>query len=132
MGMMGPPQRTRVLIVDTHRGVRDGLAALLTCDEEFEVVGEADTEDGALAQALRLQPDLVLMDLELPSGSGEGALCRLRDAGWTGVVVATGLNGDVARLRRLLEGCCQGYIQKGARPEDVLRTVRAAVARSRN
>jgi DNA-binding NarL/FixJ family response regulator len=122
--------KTRVLIVDGLRAVREGLAALLTSEGDFEVVGEADTEADALERAVTLHPDLVLLDLELPTMDGEAALRRLREAGVTAVVVALGLSGDTARQQRLINGCCRGYIQKGIRPQDVLRTVRAALGQA--
>jgi len=122
--------KTRVLIVDGLRAVREGLAALLTSEGDFEVVGEADTEADALERAVTLHPDLVLLDLELPTMDGEAALRRLREAGVTAVVVALGLSGDTARQQRLINGCCRGYIQKGIHPQDVLRTVRTALGQA--
>jgi len=125
--MDGPRPRIRVVIVDRLRPVREGLTALLTCEGEFDVVGEAEGEEDALQRVLALRPDLVLLDLELPCGGGEGLVRRLREAGVTPIVVALGLNGDLLRPQRLIGDCCQGYIQKGARPAEVLRTIRAAL-----
>jgi DNA-binding NarL/FixJ family response regulator len=121
------PKRTRVLIVDRYAAVREGLAALLTSEDEFEVVGEAATAAEALKQVGALHPDLVLLDMEMPLG-GVQALKDLRAAADTPVVVALSMNGKPA----LSEDCaqpCDGYIQKGITPEDVLRTIRAALAK---
>ncbi len=120
-------QRTRVLIVDSYAAVREGLSALLTSEEDFEVVGEADNVADAVLQAAVLRPDLLLLDLEMPALNGESTLDWLRGTTVSPVVVALGMNGDLSRQRRLTTGACQGYIQKGIRPEDVLRTIRTAM-----
>jgi DNA-binding NarL/FixJ family response regulator len=129
LGQQGP--RTRVLIVDNLAAVREGLAALLTAEGDFEVVGEADSAEEAVRQALESRPDLVLLEVELPNQEAEASLQRLEAAGLDAALVALGLNGDSARWAELCAGPCDGYIQKGARPEEVLRTVRAALRRRR-
>ena len=93
MGQQGP--RTRVLIVDNLAAVREGLAALLTAEGDFEVVGEADSADEAVRQALESRPDLVLLEVELPSQEAEASLQRLQAAGLDVALVALGLNGDI-------------------------------------
>ena len=86
MGQQGP--RTRVLIVDNLAAVREGLAALLTAEGDFEVVGEADSADEAVRQALESRPDLVLLEVELPSQEAEASLQRLQAAGLDVALVA--------------------------------------------
>ena len=64
----------RLLVVDDHEVVRQGLVALLDRREEFQVVAEAGTVAEAIAGAHRVQPDIVIMDVRLPDGSGRGGL----------------------------------------------------------
>src|SRR3954467_11116877 len=65
-----PPTRTKVLLVDDHDLIRKGLRHAFERDRNFEVVGEAGTVAEAVAQTGALQPDVVIMDLRLPDGSG--------------------------------------------------------------
>ena len=70
----------RVLIVDDHQIVREGLRTVLAQEKEVEVVGEAPDGERAIAQARQLAPDVVLMDLVMPGMGGLEALARIREA----------------------------------------------------
>ena len=85
----------RILLADDHPVVRDGLAAMLATQPDFEVVGEAGNGAEALTEAARLRPDVVLMDLEMPELDGIEAIRRLRAADPSvQVVVLTAFDTD--------------------------------------
>jgi two-component system, NarL family, nitrate/nitrite response regulator NarL len=66
-------ERQRLLLADDHALFRDGLARLFAYEEDFDVVGQADSATSAIEAAQRLQPDLVLMDVDMPGGGGIAA-----------------------------------------------------------
>jgi two-component system NarL family response regulator len=114
----------RVLIVDDHPVVREGLAAMLSTQRDFVVVGEA--KDGAEAEAKvdELTPDVVLMDLEMPRVDGPEAIRRIRarhpDAR---VLVLTAYDTD-ERILDAVQAGAQGYLLKGAPREELFRAIR--------
>jgi len=126
-----PETTIRILLADDHPVVRDGLAAMLSTQPDLEVVGEAGTGTEAVAQAARLHPDVVLMDLEMPALDGIEAIRLLRAADPTvQVVVLTAFDTD-DRIVGALQAGAQGYLLKGAPREEIftaLRTVSAGGA----
>ena len=72
-------QKIRVLIADDHTIVRIGLAALLGAEKDIEVVGEAQNGEVAVKEALRLEPDIIIMDLMMPKKDGAEATAELRE-----------------------------------------------------
>ena len=118
----------RVLVVDDHAFVREGLRAFLDLQDGIEVVGEAaDGEDG-LAEAERLQPDVVLLDLVMPRLDGVAALRALRERlpGTRAIVLTSFLDED--KLLPALRAGAVGYVLKNSPPAEVVRAVRAASA----
>ena len=95
---------TRVLIVDDHEVVREGLRALLNRREGMEVVGQAGTVADAIAEAARMEPDVIVMDVRLPDGSGIEACRAIREARpETRVIMLTSTHrpGDLERAEQL-------------------------------
>lgn len=118
----------RILIVDDHAVVREGLRTFLELQEGLEVVGEADDGEQAVAEALRLRPDVVLMDLVMPRLDGVGAMRRLRaEAPGSRVIVLTSFADD-ARLLPAIRAGAAGYLLKNVKPPELARAVRAAHA----
>ena len=107
-----PDDRVRLLLVDDHEIVREGLRAVFARTPGFEVVGEADSVESAVAEALRLNPDVVLMDLRLVDGSGVDA-CReiLAALPQTRVLFLTSYHDDEAVLSAVFAGA-RGYLLK--------------------
>jgi two-component system, NarL family, response regulator LiaR len=118
----------RVLIVDDHAVVREGLRTFLALQDGIEVVGEAQDGAEALDQAARLAPDVILMDLVMPGVDGIGAMRALRDAGSTArVIVLTSFTDDDRVLPAIQQGAA-GYLLKNVAPAELARAVRAAHA----
>jgi DNA-binding NarL/FixJ family response regulator len=117
-----------VLIVDDHAVVREGLRAFLELQEGIEVVGEAADGNEAVAQAARLHPDVILMDLVMPELDGLGAMRSIRaDAPDLRVIVLTSYLDDATLLPALRAGAA-GYLLKNAQPQEIARAVHAAHA----
>jgi DNA-binding NarL/FixJ family response regulator len=116
---------TRVLIADDHPVFRFGLRALLGADPEMELVGEASSGDEAVAQALALQPDVILMDLNMPGGNGIEATRRIVAASpHIGVLVVTMFEDDDSVFAAMRAGA-RGYVLKGVDGVEMLRAIRA-------
>jgi two-component system, NarL family, response regulator LiaR len=118
----------RVLIVDDHAVVREGLRAFLELQEGIEVAGEAVDGAAAVEAALRLRPDVILMDLVMPQLDGVAAMRSLRGRlPGARVIVLTSFLDDDKLLPALRVGAA-GYLLKNAEPQEVVRAVRAAHA----
>lgn len=118
----------RVLIADDHALFREGLRAILSGAGECEVVGEAADGEDAVMQALALQPDVILMDIQMPRLNGIEATRRvLREQPHIGVIVLTMLEDDASVFAAMRAGA-RGYVLKGADKAEVLKTIRAVAA----
>jgi len=118
----------RILVADDHPVVRDGLAAILNTQPDFEVIGEAGTGLEVVRQAAALQPDLILLDLEMPELDGVGALEQLREANpEIRVIVFTAFDTDERILAAVRAGA-QGYLLKGVPREELFNAVRVVYA----
>jgi DNA-binding NarL/FixJ family response regulator len=114
-----------ILIADDHTLFRDGLRALLHSLPEVEVVGEAASGGEAVAQAEALQPDVVLMDIQMPGINGIEATRQIvRTSPHIGVVVVTMFEDDDSVFAAMRAGA-RGYVLKGADQEEMLRVIRA-------
>lgn len=118
--------KTRILIADDHTLFRDGLRALLNSIPETEVVGEAATGEQVIAQAAALQPDVILMDIQMPGVNGIEATRKiLHESPHIGVIVVTMFEDDDSVFAAMRAGA-RGYILKGADQSEMLRAIHAA------
>ena len=118
----------KVMLVDDHDLIRQGLRRAFERAEDFTVVGEASSVAEALAVATQAQPDVVIMDIRLPDGSGLDAVKRLRSANsQVGIVVLTMYAGD-EHLFGALEAGASAFVPKDAPAEDVVAAARHAAA----
>ena len=118
----------RVLLVDDHAVVREGLRTFLELQDGIEVVGEAGDGNEGVAAAERLRPDVILMDLVMPRLDGVGAMRELRRRmPSVRVIVLTSFTDD-AKLLPAVQAGAAGYLLKNAQPRELARAVRAAHA----
>jgi DNA-binding NarL/FixJ family response regulator len=118
----------RVLIVDDHAVVREGLRTFLELQDGIEVVGEAGDGEQAVARALELEPDVILMDLVMPKLDGIGAMRELRRRACPGRVIVLTSFLDDERLMPALQAGAAGYLLKDVEPAELARAVRSACA----
>jgi len=114
----------RVLVVDDHPLFRDGVCGLLASVPETDVVGTATTAEEAVREATLTRPDIVLMDLNLPGGSGLTAIPRIAAAcPDAAILVLTMVEDDTALVAALRAGA-RGYLLKGISQEELLAALR--------
>lgn len=118
----------RVLIVDDHAVVREGLRTFLELQDGIEVAGEAADGSEALELAAKLQPDVILMDLVMPRLDGVSAMREVRErAPRSRVIVLTSFLDD-ERLLPAVEAGADGYLLKDVEPAELARAIRGAQA----
>ena len=117
--------QTRILVVDDHALVRDGIAGLVGVQPDMVMVGEASNGREAIQQFRMLHPDVTLMDLQMPNMNGIEAIIAIRaefpDAK---IIVLTTYKGDV-QITRALEAGAQGYLLKSTLHKELTKTIRA-------
>lgn len=117
----------RILLADDHAVLRAGLRLLLSSQEGWTVVGEAETGTEALTLAEKLQPDLILLDLSLPALNGLDALPALRRLAPTAKILILTMHDDRQYLRQALKTGASGYVLKKAADVELLSAVRAVM-----
>lgn len=126
--MSGDGPVVRVVVVDDHVLIRDGIRALLDSTPGIEVVGEAADGQAAIAAAAELSPDVVLMDLHMPSLDGISATRAIAAAQPEVRVLVVSMLDDDASVFAALKAGARGYVLKGAEPEELQRAVRAVAS----
>ena len=126
--MASPPRPDlapiRVLIVDDHPMVREGVRSMLE-PAGVQIAGEAGTGEDALRMAAALEPDVVLLDLELPDLDGLAVLRRLKAFERPMAVLVVTMHDDPALVRRAVEGGAAGYVLKGVGRGELLSALEA-------
>ena len=118
MSEQSEPRPLRLLVVDDHEVVRQGLVSLLERREKFQVVAEASNVEEAIDGARRHQPDIVVMDVRLPDGSGIEACREIRsEFPGTRVIMLTSYPDEEAVLSAIIAGA-SGYLLKQIRSRD--------------
>lgn len=117
--------KIRILVVDDHTIVREGICSILKSHEEFEVVGEAVDGSQAVEKVRELYPDIVLMDISMPKGNGFEATQKIKkEFPEVQILILTVHEGEEYFFRILSAGA-SGYVLKGASSEDLVSALRS-------
>ncbi|MFZ5908461.1 MAG: response regulator transcription factor [Chloroflexota bacterium] len=120
--MTGP--KIRILLVDDHQVLRDGLRALLEGEEDMIVISEAGTGKEAIRFASESRPDVIVMDLGLPDGNGINVIRELRSKKIPVHIVVLSMYNDRELVTRALEAGSDGYVPKSSAHSDLLQAIR--------
>ncbi len=115
----------RVLLVDDHTLVRDGLRRLLEDEAGFEVVGQARDGREAVEMAISLQPDVIIMDIAMPSLGGIDATARIKKAKPSAKVIALSMFMDEEYIVQAIGAGASGYVMKDAPAAELIEAIRA-------
>ena len=115
----------RVVIVDDHPIVRDGLRALFESVADVEVAGEAADAEGALREVTVLRPDVLMLDIHMPGATGLDVLTRIRRASPETHVLLLTMDDDADTVLDAVRLGADGYLVKGASQAEIMRAVRA-------
>jgi len=119
--------KTRVLIVDDHAILREGVRALLTATGDLEVVGEAAGGEEAIQTATAIEPDLILMDIAMPGLGGLEATLEIRRRVPRAKIIVLTQYGEPEYVRRFLKAGVSGYVLKKAAGADLVSAIRAVM-----
>jgi DNA-binding NarL/FixJ family response regulator len=121
---MGDENRIRVLSVDDHPLLTEGIAAIINSQRDMVMVSQASTGAEAIQQYRKHRPDVTLMDLRLPDLSGIDAMIAIRNEfADARIVILTTFEGDV-EIQRALQAGARGYLLKSMAPSEILSVVR--------
>lgn len=120
--------RIRILCVDDHPLLREGISTLINSQRDMQLVGEATNGHEAIQQFRKLRPDVTLMDLRLPDMCGTDATIAIRtEFPEAHIIVLTTLEGDV-EIQRALEAGARGYVLKSMPPKELVEVIRQVQA----
>lgn len=121
---MNDQDKIRVLSIDDHPLVREGVAALINDQRDMRIVGQGSTGGEAIKLFREVQPDITLMDVRLPDMSGIDAMITIRsEFPEARVIIVTSSEGDV-EMQRALESGARGYMLKSMPPQELLEAIR--------
>jgi two-component system, NarL family, response regulator NreC len=118
-------QKTQVLLADDHRLMRSGLRLVIERHPEFSVVGEADDGRQAVAMAESLKPDVIVMDIGMPSLNGIEAARQITEAHPAIAIVMLSMHSDEGYVLRALKAGARAYLLKDSAEEDLTRAIEA-------
>ncbi len=117
-------RKLRILIAEDHKTVREGVKLLVNAQPDMEVVGEADDGEMAVAEAVRLDPDIIIMDISMPKLNGLKATKRVR-LKCPGIKILTlTRHTDDGYLQQLISAGSSGYVLKQSAPTDLINAIR--------
>ncbi|HEY4355899.1 MAG TPA: response regulator transcription factor [Acidobacteriaceae bacterium] len=123
--MIGPGDPIRIMCVDDHPVVRDGLRAMIECEPDMAFVGHAPNAAEAIAQFRQHRPDITLMDLRLPGADGTDAVVSIRgEFPKARIIMLTTSDGD-ADIHRAMRAGASAYVLKSMPTAELLRVVRS-------
>jgi DNA-binding NarL/FixJ family response regulator len=119
------PAKLRILLADDHETVREGLRMILNAQPDMQVVGTAGDGREAIAQAEKISPDVVLMDISMPGLNGLAATQQLTERVPAAKVLTLTRHADSSYLQQLLRAGAAGYVLKQSRPAELLHAIRS-------
>jgi two-component system response regulator NreC len=116
--------KLRILLAEDHQTVREGIKLLVNAQDDMEVVGEVSDGELAIKEALRLRPDLVVMDISMPNMNGLKATKRLRSVYPEIKILTLTRHTDDGYLQQLIGAGANGYVLKQSAPTDLINAIR--------
>jgi DNA-binding NarL/FixJ family response regulator len=123
-----PPPRRRILVVDDHPLMREGVARWIEREPDLEVCGEAGTPAAGLALAAKLKPELALVDISMPGRSGLEFIRDLRDRRPDMLILVLSMHDETIYAGRVLRAGARGYLMKGVGGSHVVKSIRDVLA----
>lgn len=114
----------RILLADDHKVLRDGLRALLEGENDLKVVAEAGTVDEAITGAINFKPDVIVMDLGMPGGSGLDAIRQIRQKELPVRIVVLSMHSGREIVMQVLQAGSDGYVPKSSAHTDLIQAIR--------
>ena len=121
-----PDTPASILIIDDHPLLRRGVSQLLELEDDLELVGEAGEPEAGIRLTLELDPDMVLLDLNMPGMNGIETLKQLREKGFAGRVVMFTVSDQEEDVVEALQAGADGYLLKDMDPDELVRQMRQA------
>ncbi len=119
---------TDIIVIDDHPMLRKGLAQLLALEEELHLIAEIGDPRLALSIVLEKEPDLILLDLNMPGQDGLVTLNQLRNAGVDSRIIVFTVSDDQADIHRAIHNGADGYLLKDIDPEDFLHSIKRCMS----
>lgn len=116
--------KIKILLADDHKVLRDGLRALLEGEGDMEVVAEAGTVDDAVQLTTKFLPDVVVMDLGMPGGSGLDAIRLIRQKELSVRIVVLSMHSGREMVMQVLQAGSDGYVPKSSAHTDLIQAIR--------
>lgn len=118
-------KKLRILLAEDHQTVREGVKLLVNAQPDMEVVGEAENGEKAIAEAARLDPDVIIMDVSMPQVNGLRATKRIRSASPNIMILVLTRHTDDGYLQQLIGAGANGYVLKQSAPGELINAIRA-------
>jgi DNA-binding NarL/FixJ family response regulator len=120
-------KRIRVVLVDDHKILRDGLKILIDGEPDFEVVGEANNGEEALVIAEAIEPDVIIMDLGMPGLGGLNAIRALKSKSSKSKIVVLTMHGEKEMISQSFKVGCDGFVPKSIAHSHLLEAMRTVI-----
>ncbi|MBC8334042.1 MAG: response regulator transcription factor [Anaerolineales bacterium] len=117
-------EKIRVLLVDDHKVLRDGLRVLIDGENDLTTVAEAGTGKEAIQRTIDLTPDVVVLDIGLPDSNGIDVVSEIRRHELSARIVILSMYGDRELVLRAIEAGCDGFVPKSSAHTDLLQAIR--------
>lgn len=125
---LAPEDQYTIILIDDHPMLRSGVKQLISLEPQLKVIGEASSGQQGIELAEKLDPDLILLDLNMPGMNGLETLDQLRTRTLSGRVVVFGVSNHEDDVISALKRGADGYLLKDMEPEDLLRSLHQAAA----